>query len=115
VVWSTAPLHSSVIRSQLTCSFVLSLICSFASICQVSWGAAARAAAAPGRRPAGAGARSARANQRLSVRAVGARRPGSASSNTTRINSAPQVGCARRRSRAARTTSGGAAPAAAGG
>jgi hypothetical protein len=112
VVWSTAPLHSSIIRSQLASLLHINFICSFASICQVSWGVAARSALALGRRPAGAGDRSARANHRWSVRSVGTGHSGAASSSCTRISAAPQVGCARRRSRAARTASGGAAPAA---
>jgi hypothetical protein len=101
--------HSSITRSQLTSRFV-SWICSFASICQVSWGEVARPASARGFRPAGAGDRSARANQRWSVRSVGTGRPGVSRSNWTRISSAPQVGCSRRRSMAACTAPGGVTP-----
>ena len=85
-------LHSSMIRSQLTSRLFLSFICSFASICQVSWGAVARSAAAFRRRPAGAGARSVRTNHRRSVRSVGTGCCGVSTSNWTRIHPAPQVG-----------------------
>ena len=108
---STAPLRCirrSGEASLLLRDFVIR-ICSFASICQVSWGAVARSRWARGGRPAGAGDRSARTNQRWRVRSEGTGRPGASRRSCTRIRPAPQVGCSRRSFTAVCTISEGTA------
>jgi hypothetical protein len=65
-------------------------------ICQVSWDAVDRSRSTRAGRPAGAGDRSARTNQRWRFRSEGTGCPGAIRSNCTRIKPAPQVGCSRR-------------------
>ena len=70
-VCSTAPVNSSATRSQETLVPSPRAISSAASTSQISWGAAARPAAASGRRPGGAGPSPARRNHRWRVRSAG--------------------------------------------
>jgi hypothetical protein len=94
-------------RSQLTSLPFWITICSFASICQISWGMVERVQPAAGRRPEGAGFTPALANHRCSARTEGRTTGGVVPSRMARISPAPQVGWRRRSARAVWTPGGG--------
>jgi hypothetical protein len=100
VVCKTAPVASSTIRSQETRTRSPSGINSAASICQVWCGWPARPETRGGRCGGGAGPSPAPRNHRCRVRGSGQASSGRRRLRATRIRTAPQVGCWRRRVRA---------------